>query len=155
MEQSTLSGIRVKPVDFAKICGCSKQAVSAWIKSGKITLPPDGFLDPATAAAEYIKNTPKNKVKASVFKVLSQDEAILKNEIKMLSEKVLEQKKYANALVGAFDIIITTIKDDVLDGDFEYLNSLTDRTVIEKELTEIMSYNNIGKTNEKPQTTNP
>jgi hypothetical protein len=156
--QSTLGGVpskndllaqsvRVRPIDFAKICGVSKQAVSAWIQSGKISIYPDGTLDPKKAAKEYIQNSDPARVKASVFKVITDDVGTLKNEIKILSAKISEQKNYSSALLGAFETIIETIKNDVFDsdGEFSYLNSLTDRASIENELNEIMSYdiNNI------------
>lgn len=149
--QSTLGGVsskndllnhavRVRPVDFAKLCGVSKQAVSMWIKEGKITIYPDGTLDPKKAAKEYIQNSDPARVKASIFKVITDDVDTLKKEIQQLNAKISEQKNYIGVLVEAFETIITTVKDCIADNDFEYLDLLTDRVAIEKELTEIMSY---------------
>lgn len=84
--------IRVRPTDFAKICGVSKQAVSAWIKAGKITLYPDGTIDPKKAINEYIKKSDPARVKASVFKVVTDDIGTLKDEIKRLNNVIGELK---------------------------------------------------------------
>lgn len=142
MQQSTLTGLRVKPIDFARICGVSKQSVSAWIKTGKITLPPDGFLEIQTAAAEYIKNTPANKVKASVFKVISADDAQLKNQITVLSSRIGELEAELSAIknelekrldhtkqiIEAATVIFMTvesmIEDDGIDKVIYFLRSL-------------------------------
>lgn len=132
--------VRVRPVDFAKLCGVSKQAVSAWIKEGKITIYPDGTLDPKKAAKEYIQNSNPARVKASIFKVITDDVGTLKNEIQMLNAKISEKENYINALFGAFETIILTIQDGVDDGHFDYLNSLDNLAAIKNELTEIMSY---------------
>lgn len=151
--QSTLGGVpskndllnhavRVRPVDFAKICGVSKQAVSAWIKEGKITIYPDGTLDPKKAAKEYIQNSDPARVKASIFKVITDDVDTLKKEIQQLNAKISEQKNYIGVLVGAFETIITTIRDCAIDeDDFDYLKSLSDRAAIETELNEIINFN--------------
>jgi hypothetical protein len=137
--------VRVRPSQLAKLFCVSKQAVSMWLSKGTISSYPDGSINPAVAAREYINHTDPNRVKVSVFKFLTDDVGVLKSQLEKLTGEIAEQKKYVERLLDAFDTIIEVIRDDAPEGEFDYLNSLTDRLAIEKELTEIMNFdfNNI------------
>lgn len=63
-----LVALRVRPAEFARMVGVTKQTVSVWIRDGKVTLGPDGKLDPAKAARDVIKHTDPARLRARVFK---------------------------------------------------------------------------------------
>jgi hypothetical protein len=63
-------GVRVRPAEFARLMECTKQAVSDWVKSGKITLGPDGRLDPRQAVRQLLRTTDPARMRARVLQPL-------------------------------------------------------------------------------------
>lgn len=59
-----LAGIRVRPVDLARLLGVSKQAVSSWIAAGRITLGSDGRVDPRTAINRLLQTGDPSRLRA-------------------------------------------------------------------------------------------
>lgn len=66
--RSELTSMRVLPSSLARILGVSKQAVSGWIKDGKITLGSDGRVDPITATDQYLRNTDPARIRVRVLR---------------------------------------------------------------------------------------
>lgn len=90
-DQETLAqGIRVRPAQFARMCDVSKQAVSQWIAQGKITLFPDGTLDPARAAREVMNNSDPTRLRAKLFRAAASDVDALRKEIGVLNLRLEE-----------------------------------------------------------------
>lgn len=87
---SLTQGIRVKPAVFARMMSVSKQAVSQWIKAGKITLFHDGTLDPRKAAQQVIDNSDPARMRAKVFKLDADNAAANREKIEYLEAKVGE-----------------------------------------------------------------
>lgn len=75
-DPAELVAMRVLPAEYARMVEVSKQCVSRWIKEGKITLGPDGRVDPHKASREVMRNTDPARMRARVFKhaMASQDE---------------------------------------------------------------------------------
>lgn len=67
-DPADLVALRVRPAQFARMVGVSRQCVSQWIKQGKVTLGPDGRLDPAQATREVIERTDPARLRARVFR---------------------------------------------------------------------------------------
>lgn len=84
-------GIRVKPAVFARLCGVSRQAVSLWIKGGKISLLPGGFIDPARAIKQLLASGDPTRMRAWLFRY-ADDTAALRERIAGL-EQDLEQAR--------------------------------------------------------------
>ncbi len=91
--ESLAQGIRVRPAQFARMCAVSKQAVSGWVRAGKITLFPDGTLDPARAAREVIANTDPGRLRARIFKTAVDDVAALRRRIAALELELQAAKE--------------------------------------------------------------
>ena len=89
-------GIRVRPAQFARMCGVSRQAVSQWIKAGKVLLYPDGTLDPAVAARRVIECTDPARMRAKVFRVISDDAATMRGRINQLEVDMSEAQRLAD-----------------------------------------------------------
>lgn len=66
-------GIRVRPAEFARLMQCSKQAVSQWVKEGKITLGADGRLDPTKAVSQLLRNSDPDRLRAKTLAPLMRD----------------------------------------------------------------------------------
>lgn len=84
------SAVRISPAEFSRLMSVSKTTVSNWIKLGKITLHADGTLDAKAAAESLIKKTDPSKLRAKVFKQITNDATTLQNEITRLNVRVME-----------------------------------------------------------------
>lgn len=90
--------VRLLPAQFARVLGVSKQAVSKWIHAGKVTLGPDGRLDPAKAIQEVLKNTAPTRLRARIFRQAMEGADAMRVELRALQRKVagLEQELAAS-----------------------------------------------------------
>ncbi len=61
------AGIRVTRAEFSRIMGCSKQAVTEWVKSGRVTLGADGRLDPRQAVAQLLRTGDPSRLRSKVL----------------------------------------------------------------------------------------
>jgi len=116
--ESLTQGIRVKPAVFARMCQVSKQAVSQWIQLGKITLYPDGTLDPHKAAQQVIDNSDPGRMRAKVFKLATDEAAMNKEKIIDLEEEIAglnAQLEDARLRIDYLDGLVDEI------GEAEYL----------------------------------
>lgn len=84
------SAVRVSQAEFARLMQVSKTSVTNWVKSGKITLHADGTIDAKQAAASIIEKSTPSKLRAKVFKQITNDAATLQNEIARLNARVVE-----------------------------------------------------------------
>ncbi len=87
-DPAELVAVRVRPADFARMMGVSKQAVSDWIKRGVVTLGPDGRLDPSKAARQYAANADPAKMRVRVMKGAMDDVGALKRELRDLRQQL-------------------------------------------------------------------
>lgn len=78
------SKIKMKPAEFARLIGVSKQAVSVWIKDGKIDIFPNGYLNPDKAIKQLLKNTNPAKLRSRALMPLIKQvkELTIKNKQK-------------------------------------------------------------------------
>ena len=79
--------VRLLPAQFARVVGVSKQSVSKWIHAGKVTLGPDGRLDPAKALQEVLKNTAPTRLRARMFRQAMEGADAMRVEIRALQRK--------------------------------------------------------------------
>jgi hypothetical protein len=69
MDAPELLKVRIIPTEFARLLGVSKQTVSIWIKTGKITINPlDGRLDPQQAFRQLLRNTDPGKLRVRLLR---------------------------------------------------------------------------------------
>lgn len=79
---------RVRPAAFAKMVGVSRQTVSCWIRDGKVTLHPDGKLDPAVAARQVLERSDPSRLRARVFRQATEDADSLRRRIAALENEL-------------------------------------------------------------------
>jgi hypothetical protein len=91
-DPADLVALRVLPAQFARMCNVSKQSVSQWIKQGKVTLGPDGKLDPAKAAREVFERTDPGRLRARVFKSAMASRDDLHGRIRELESQLVAQR---------------------------------------------------------------
>ena len=64
-----LLAIRVRPAEFARLLGVSKQTVSTWIRDGKVTINAlDGLLDVRRAIQDVLRNTSPGRLRSRVLR---------------------------------------------------------------------------------------
>jgi hypothetical protein len=95
------SNIRVRPAEFARLIDCSKQAVSIWVKDGKITLGTDGRLNPSVAIAQLLKNSNPSLLRAKALKPLIRIINEQAEKIKLLEEDMISLKEDCDFHEGA------------------------------------------------------
>lgn len=101
-DPADLVALRVRPAEFARMVGVSKQCVSQWIKQGKVTLGPDGKLDPAKATREVFQRTDPARIRARVFKSAMESRDELRARIRELeSSLAAERETHTAAMVAA------------------------------------------------------
>lgn len=63
-----LLAVRLRPAEFARAIGTTKQSVSRWIKDGKVTLGADGRLNPTKAMRELLRTGDPGRIRASLVR---------------------------------------------------------------------------------------
>ena len=83
-----LAGIRVTRAQFARLMGVSKQAVTDWVKSGRIVLGADERFDPRQAVARLLATGDPARLRAKVLAPLTRDIAARDAQIADLEAKL-------------------------------------------------------------------
>jgi len=97
------SGLRLRPSEFARLMDTSKQAVSQWIKSGKITLGVDGRLDPRAAVRQLLRNSDPARLRAKILEPLVRDLGAYHQRIDELEKSLVAAKEDAELHEGIGD----------------------------------------------------
>lgn len=95
-DAADLIAIRVLPAQFARMMEVSRQTVSRWIHEGKVTLGPDGKLDPAKATREVIERTDPARLRARVLKQATATHGELRDRIRELEADLALAKEQAD-----------------------------------------------------------
>lgn len=137
-----LSNIRVRPADFARMMNVSRQAVSQWVRDGKISLGADGRVDPKIAVSQLLSNCDPSKLRAKVLQPLTRDIgdqrrriADLEKAVASLTEdrdfhaaaaqemlEVLSEFKFQ--LISSWPELSLLSPSEQLDAEFERLTDL-------------------------------
>lgn len=100
-DPADLVAMRVLPAEFARMLGVSRQSVSRWIKEGKVTLGPDGKLDPAKASREVIQRSDPARLRARVLKQATASHDELSRRVARLEAALRDRDERERALVQA------------------------------------------------------
>lgn len=69
LNHKELLAIRVRPAEFARMLGVSKQTVSTWIRDSKVTINAlDGLLDVRRAIQDVLRNTSPGRLRSRVLR---------------------------------------------------------------------------------------
>lgn len=63
-------GVRVTRAEFSRLMGCSRQAVSDWVRAGRIVVGTDGRFDPRQAVRSLLATGDPSKIRARVLQPL-------------------------------------------------------------------------------------
>ncbi len=123
-----LVALRVSPAQFARMCEVSKQSVSQWIKQGKVTLGPDGKLDPAKASREIFERTDPGRLRARVFKSAMEGRDDLRSRVRHLEAELVAQREAAEQ---QREWITYTTRNACMDAQAQQLAALQDAIAAE------------------------
>lgn len=87
----------MRPAEFARLVGVTKQAVSDWIKRGKITLGPDGKLDPDVAMRQVVERTDPARLRAKALKGMAGDLHQLRQRVAELEAELANERETSAA----------------------------------------------------------
>jgi hypothetical protein len=83
-----VGNLRVRPAELARMLGVSRQSVSQWIQTGKVTLGADGRVDPAKATRQVIDNSDPGRLRARVLRSAVEDVGSLRRRIADLEHQL-------------------------------------------------------------------
>ena len=105
------------------MCAVSKQSVSQWIKQGKVTLGPDGKLDPAKASREIFERTDPGRLRARVFKSALEGRDDLRDRLRKLETELAVQREAAEQQC---EWIAYATRNACMDAQAQHLAALQD-----------------------------
>lgn len=101
------AGIRVTRAEFSRLMGCSKQAVTEWVKAGRITVGADGRFDPRHAVRSLLATGDPAKIRARVLAPLVAEMTNLHSRRVTLELKLAEASEAAAFYEGSADELAT------------------------------------------------
>lgn len=116
--QADLAGIRVTRAQFSRMMGVSKQAVTDWVKSGRIIVGADGRFDPRQAVARLLATGDPARLRAKVLAPLVADIAgrdrriaELETQLAAATEDADFEAKSAAGFAALFDRLQESLPD--------------------------------------------
>ena len=90
------AGIRVTRAEFSRIMGCSKQAVTDWVRSGRITVGGDGRFDPRAAVSQLLRTGDPARLRLRILEPLAKELAAKERLIADLRRELAESREEAD-----------------------------------------------------------
>lgn len=94
--------LKVRQSDFARLMGCSKQAVSEWVRTGRVQVGADGLINPREAVARLIRYSDPAKVRSIVLRPLVSEIYALQARVAELeteNDRLRESEEFASESV--------------------------------------------------------
>lgn len=66
--EAELLAVRLRPAEFARCIGVTKQSVSRWIADGKVTLGADGRINPTAAMRQLLRTGDPGRIRARLVR---------------------------------------------------------------------------------------
>jgi hypothetical protein len=82
------SGLRVTRAEFARMMGTSRQAVTTWVRTGKIAIGVDGLIDPRAAVRQLLRNSDPARVRAKILAPLTGELGALQRRVAELETQL-------------------------------------------------------------------
>lgn len=73
--------IRVRPAELARMLGVSRQAVSEWVRLGKVKIGSDGRMDPREAVRDVLRHSDPGRLRARLLRSLTDDADDLRQQL--------------------------------------------------------------------------
>lgn len=93
---------RIRPAEFARLLGVSKQTVSTWIRDGKVTINTlDGLLDVRRAIQDVLRNTSPGRLRSRVLRQAVTDALQLRENLARAEDRAAAAENRADAAEAA------------------------------------------------------
>lgn len=110
----SLLSVRVRPAEFARILGVSKQTVSVWIRGGKVTINAlDGLLDVRRAIQDVLRNTSPGRLRSRVLRQAVTDALALRQNLASAEDRAAA----VEAALAEARSMIAHLEKWIADGD--------------------------------------
>lgn len=116
---------RVSQAQLARMLGVTRQAVSSWVRDGKLTIGVDGKVDPAAATKQVVANSDPSRLRARVLREAVEDGSFQRRRIVELEHQMHAANAridYLEEFSAAQDRCEATFAELVLDR-FESLKA--------------------------------
>lgn len=129
------AGIRVTRAEFAKMMGCSRQAVTDWVQAGRIAVGADGRFDPRQAVTSLLRTGDPSRIRAKVLEPLTRELGAMTHRIGELEEQLQAASARITELESELaDVIENADFYEVSADEFcSLFNNLKDRITNEWE----------------------
>lgn len=104
------SGIRTTRAEFARMMDCSRQAVTDWVKSGRITVGADGRFDPRHAVRSLLATGDPAKIRARILAPLVSEMDALRRKNFQLEHDLAAAQENAEFQEGAAHELLEIIQ---------------------------------------------
>lgn len=118
------AGIRLLPAQLARVCGVSKQAVSVWIKKGRIVLGSDGRVDPRQAFDRLAATGDISKLRMKILEPFRKEIAELRGRVDGLEVAVASRDREIERLRALVEDLREQLAVANEDAEFEYASAL-------------------------------
>lgn len=146
MPAPTLADLRLTRAQLARLFGCSKQAVSEWVRKGVLTLGGDDRVGAVEAVRQYFERGDVDRMRVRVLRDVARDIAVQRARIRELEQSLADDRDVhatalravgfafqdaqalqlaalADAIAERFDELTAARKAGFLDGAIEDLVS--------------------------------
>ena len=97
-DDQLLAGIRVTRAQFARMMNVSRQAVTEWVKAGRLTVGADDRFDPRKAVADLLRTGDPAKLRAKALQPLANEMSSMRQRIVDLESGIGQCMKTIDAL---------------------------------------------------------
>lgn len=115
--ETELLAVRLRPAEFARCIGVTKQSVSRWIADGKVTLGADGRLNPTAAMRQLLRTGDPGRIRARLVRQAFAD----MGDLRALAARADEAERKVAALAEQIEVERFTA-----DQDYETLERWLD-----------------------------
>ena len=112
------AGIRVTRAEFSKMMGCSRQAVTDWVQSGRISVGADGRFDPRQAVTSLLRTGDPSRIRAKVLEPLTRELGAMSNRISGLEEQLAladEEIRFQMESADGFSEVFSRLESLIAD----------------------------------------
>lgn len=96
--ETELLAVRLRPAEFARCIGTTKQSVSRWIADGKVTLGADGRINPTAAMRQLLRTGDPGRIRARLVRQAFSDMGDLRAQAARADELGLKAAQLAEQI---------------------------------------------------------
>jgi hypothetical protein len=106
------AGLRVTRAQFSRLMSCSKQAVTDWVKSGRIILGADSRFDPTAAVEQLLRTGDPARLRAKILAPLVRDIAGRDRRIAELEAALVRDIAGRDRRIAELEAALGDLKED-------------------------------------------